>query len=246
MKLFAIIISYFLLITSLLSCSADNHKDALQKIQGFPISDPKSETSISSEYMNLISNKSINPFSETDPKTYPEAKQIFRENVKTFSPFLSEKTVKKYEFEGIVHFGTNTTRQGTAGVAAKPHAKLFYGGTELTWANNQSMLNLIQKDPKIKLAIKDVRKGVNNANISIARLEYALIKEELIFFHLNQFNRPIIEALVQDNANYKTKSGFKPVWSVTGQEFIHIYKNWDRFSHSVIFLRNLKPVYKPW
>lgn len=197
-------------------------------------------------HLSSISDRSVAAFEEQDPMTYQDAGNVFKENSGKYQDILSETKAKEVGYTGIIHFGTNTTRQGTAGVAAKPHAKKHYGGTELTWANNQKMLSLIDTDTTIKTATSGVRKGVNNANISIVRLEVALKNGELIYFHLNQFNQEMIQALTQDNPDYQTPSGFKPVMSVTGQEFIHIHKNWARFSNSVVFLRNLKPVSKPW
>ncbi len=198
------------------------------------------------DHKHEISERSGAPFSERDPMTYEEAREVFDTSAQQFRDILSEGKAIKAGFSGIIHFGTNVTRLDTAGIAAKPHAKGRYGGTELTSSNNQAMVTRINKNRQIRLATSQVRPGVNNANISIARLEVALIHKELIYFHLNQFNEDIIKALVEDNPEYTTTSGFTPVKSVTGQEFIHIYKNWTKFSNSVVFLRNLKPTHKPW
>jgi hypothetical protein len=176
-------------------------------------------------------------------KTFFEAGPIFRKNIKTFKQILSNAQAVHAGFSGIVHFGTNKTIENTAGVVAKPHGLKAYGGAELNWSNTQKMIKLME-GKEMQAAIKHVR-PVNNAPISAVRLEMALEDHELIYFHLNQFTPAIITALIKNDDKYKLGS-FVPVNSVTGQEFIHIYTNWPRFSASVIFLKNLAPVERPW
>jgi len=185
------------------------------------------------------------PFAESDPVSYAEARELFEERSEQIGSLLHEDQVRAAGYRGLIHFGNNRTHEGV-GVAAKPHALGHMGGAQLTFANLQEPLAALKRNRVIQGRTASVR-NVNNARISAARLEIALKNQEMVYFHLNQFDRPIIDAIIAQDEDYTTDSGFSPVnGSVTAQELYHVYRNWDRFEHNVVFLRNLRPVNKPW
>ncbi|NER88853.1 hypothetical protein [Moorena sp. SIO3A2] len=164
---------------------------------------------------------------------------------------LNEKSVKSKGYKGIIHFGNNNTIKKPGSlepvvVAAKGQAKSVYGGAELNWQNTQAELKILNNTKnEITKKVQYARK-VNNAQISLVRLERALANNEVIYFHLNMFNKDIIKAILTQNENYQVDK-FNPVKeSVTAQELYHIYKHWDLFQGNVVFFRNLEPVVPPW
>lgn len=157
-------------------------------------------------------------------------------------------------FRNIIHFGNNTTKEGV-GVAAKGSAMKLYGGTELTFANIQDVIKLINNGEgnsgpvraetrELVMNIRYVR-NVNNAKISCARLEYALQRNEKICFHLDMFNHDIITAIRDQDESFHIGKFYPVKNSVTAQELNHIIQNWDRFGSNVVFMRGLEPVAPP-
>ena len=179
-----------------------------------------------------------------DAKAFDDMRTYKEEASKDLKGTLGRTAMRERGFHNIIHFGNNSTIKGL-GVAAKGPAKDVYGGTELTFANIQQAIRRLDRSPAMRERTNYVR-NVNNARISVVRLETALSKNEVIYFHLNLFNRNIIRAIIDQDENYSVGK-FNPVkGSVTAQEFYHIYANWDRFRNNVLFMRNLKPVNRPW
>ncbi|WP_211826815.1 hypothetical protein [Kistimonas asteriae] len=179
-----------------------------------------------------------------DAKAFDEMRTYKDEASHDLKATLGRPAMRGRGFHNIIHFGNNSTIKGL-GVAAKGPAKDVYGGTELTFANIQQAIRRLDRSPAMRERTNYVR-NVNNARISVVRLETALSNNEVIYFHLNLFNRNIIRAIIDQDENYSVGK-FNPVkGSVTAQEFYHIYANWDRFRNNVLFMRNLKPVNKPW
>lgn len=157
-------------------------------------------------------------------------------------------------FRNIIHFGNNTTKE-EVGVAAKGFAIKLYGGTQLTFANIQDVIKLINngagksgpvraENRELVMNIRYVR-NVNNAKISCARLEYALQRNEKICFHLDMFNHDIITAIRDQDESFHIGKFYPVTKSVTAQELNHIIQNWDRFGSNVVFMRGLEPVAPP-
>jgi len=157
---------------------------------------------------------------------------------------LKEKHMKALFPGGVIHFGNNTSKDGV-GKAVKGMAIKVYGGQQLTFANVQEAIKYLDTNPKAKAAAKTAR-SVNNASASIALLEKCIEDKKVIYFHLNLFSKEIIQAIKDQDENFKI-GVFQPVTkSVTAQELAHIMRFWDKFKDNVIFMRNLTPVSKPW